>query len=124
MNKITYLFPFFKNGKHIISPTRPEKAPIGDRQSQVFNNQAFEYLTLEVKELNSGTKVSVYGCVDYESEPQWVKLVGKSLNDGQESSEIGSNGLYSFFIAGIPHIRVELSADGVNETITGAFFGN
>ena len=123
MNKITYLFPFFKQGKRTTSPTRGEKAPIDPKQSQVFNNQAFEHLTLEIKDLGSGTKVSVYGCVDYESEPRWIKLRGKDLSNGQDVAELAADGLYSFFVAGVPHIRVDLSTEGVLETITGAFFG-
>lgn len=121
MNR-TYLFPFFKEGKHIISPTRPEKTSIDEKDSQTFNNQGFESLTLEVKGAASAN-VAVYAYVDSESEPVWTKLSGRNLSDGMAISDISENGLYLYMIAGITHIKVSLDAAGTSETITGSFFG-
>lgn len=116
--KATNIIPFFKNGQHIAKGSEPAT------ESQVFNNQIYSNLTLEVKgdDLASALPIMVSGCIDTEADASYVDIAGVNLSDSSPIEKIESAGLYSFKVTGISHIKITLtSAEGEDATITGCF---
>lgn len=120
--KQTNVTPFFKDGVHVVGQ-RTAVVTIPDNESQVFNNQIYSDLTLEVKGTDGGVAfpVKLMGCIDTESAPNYVPLAGMELSADSNVTQIEKSGLYRFSVVGISHVKIVLAASGSDLTITGKF---
>lgn len=120
--KQTYIVPFFKNGAHMIG-NRTVATTIPEKESQIFNNQIFSELVLEVKGTanSSAFPVTLNGCIDQEANQTFFEIAGINLTDFKPVLTISGPGLYSFSVAGISHLKVTVNATGSDLTITGKF---
>lgn len=118
--KANTLIPFFKDGQCITRKTS-DPIVITANESQVFNNQIYSDLTIEVKgTAGVGFPVKLQGCIDTESAASWTDISGVSLNDLSVVAEIPAPGLYSYSVSGVSHLKI--SCAGSNDlTITGHF---
>ena len=120
--KQTNVTPFFKDGVHVIGQrTIPVVVP--DTESQVFNNQIYSDLTLEVKGSSGSAAfpIKVLGCIDVESTPSYSEILGSNMKTADPVAQIEGTGLYKFSVVGVSHIKVVLAAVCDDITITGKF---
>ena len=96
----------------------------GAAESDVFNNNCYNILTLEVSGTD-GIALRVQGCVNIEdsrrnplsdSELTWFDLAVIDAGDFSVSKSITKNGIYSIGISGTTKIRVV--ADSVSGSLT------
>lgn len=120
--KQTYIVPFFKDGVHMVG-NRSVAVTVPEKESQIFNNQIFSELTLEVKGTagSSAFPVVLSGCIDNEANQTFFNIAGINLTDFKPELTITEPGLYSFSVSGISHLKVALNATGSDLTVTGKF---
>lgn len=118
--KQTCIVPFFKDGVHMIG-IRSVPVPVPDKESQIFNNQIFSDLTLEVKGSanSSAFPVILSGCVDSEAGQTFFNLAGINLTDFKPVLVVDKPGLYSFSVSGVSHLKVTINALNSDLTVTG-----
>ena len=114
--------PFFKNGVHVIGQ-RTIKVVVPEDESQVFNNQTYSDLTIEVKGTagSSAFPIKLMGSIDTESDPTYFEMAGINLSDFSKASSISEPGIYSYSVSGMAHLKVCVAAEGSDLTITGKF---
>ena len=118
--KMNTLIPFFKDGQYVPRRTT-DPIVVTANESQVFNNQIYSDLTIEVKgTAGTGFPVKLKGCIDTESAASWTEITGVNLHDMSMAAEITEPGLYSYSVSGVSHLKITCAAAN-DLTITGHF---
>lgn len=91
--------------------------------SNVLFHSSGSDLTIQIdSEIGDTFTLVIEGLANDKSE-EWVVLKGVNMNDFSSTNSITTNGIYSFGVAGINHIRAKITAIDGTLTVFGKLLG-